>query len=118
MARTIAAMLRRSLRPHEPDLNELDATLRYALRPQLLALYAVVYVGLALRTGNVFDPFRILLALTPEPAFKLLYGFVEFVESLLGHVVATAGLVGVLKTVLEDALHQSDAVQEPESDGE
>ncbi|SFR92892.1 hypothetical protein SAMN05216559_1174 [Halomicrobium zhouii] len=107
MIGVIRATVGQALESRGVDASELAATLRYGVRRKFLALYAVVYLGLLIADWNVLWSFRVILYATPEPFFRTVLGLSDFLTSLVGYGIAAAGVVGVLKTVLEDTVGEA-----------
>lgn len=82
--------------------DDLGETIRYALRPQLLVLYALVFLGELLR-GFVIRPFGFLRAFEPlYGAANFVLGLVSFGFDVVGFLLVVVGIVAILRTVLLD----------------
>jgi large-conductance mechanosensitive channel len=91
----------------------LGATLGYALERQLLVLYGVVFVGLALRNWNVLEPLFAVIWLLPDPFRRLVIGLGAFLTEVAGFLLVAVGLVAILKTVVDDSLATAERRSQP-----
>ena len=91
----------------------LGATLRYALKRKLLVLYALVFVGLALRDWNVLEPLFAVVWLLPDPFRRLVIETGAFLTEIAGFLLVAVGLVAILKTVLDDSLATAEQRSQP-----
>jgi len=82
----------------------LTSTFDYATKPPLLALYAVLFVGLSLLNWNIFAPVYGLIAGVSLPVANVLRGIFGFLTAVVGFAITAVAFVGIVKVVVEDTV--------------